>query len=207
MVDTPERKGGDGTELTAQLVHDLRNPLASIRSAARLLVRAKNDPEVIDQLARGICNQVDEAVRLLNTVAEPEDDRKHSGAAPAAACPDHRSVRVLIADDNSDAATTLAMFLRTEGHSVTVARDGNEALLLATQEHPEVMVLDISMPDKDGYEVAREIRAQEWSSSSRLIAVSGWGGAENQRRAMSAGFDAHLTKPIDVEALNRLVGH
>jgi signal transduction histidine kinase len=114
--------------------------------------------------------------------------------------------RVLIADDNVDAAESLAILLRLSGHCVIVAHDGLAALQLAARERPHVVVLDIGMPGMNGYEVARNLRREEWGRGLRLIAVTGWGQDEDKRRAAAAGFDTHLTKPFEPEHLEALVG-
>jgi CheY-like chemotaxis protein/anti-sigma regulatory factor (Ser/Thr protein kinase) len=122
-----------------------------------------------------------------------------------AAAGNNRMRRVLIADDNRDAAQTLALLLQMGGHQVTVAHDGDEALRLATRDRPEVVVLDIGMPKLNGYEVASRLRAEPWSGKLTLVAVTGWGQAEDRKRALESGFDQHFTKPIDPKALLQLM--
>lgn len=112
-----------------------------------------------------------------------------------------KSLRILIADDNADAANMLAMYLRLSGHYPVVAFDGSEALRLAADERPDVMLVDLTMPTLNGFDVARNIRAQTWGSAIRLIAVSGFCSPEDIDRASHAGFDAHMSKPIDMDAL------
>jgi signal transduction histidine kinase len=113
--------------------------------------------------------------------------------------------RVLIVEDNADSADVLELMLRMAGHETQTARDGPHALAIADTFHPAVVVLDIGLPGMSGYEVARQIRKQAWADGVLLVAVTGWGQAEDQRRAMDAGFDFHLTKPVDPEALMRLL--
>lgn len=113
--------------------------------------------------------------------------------------------RVLVADDNLDALNSLAMLIELAGHEVRKAADGCEALDVAEQWRPDLALLDIGMPGLDGYEVVRRIRAQSWGSGMQLIAISGWGQAEDRRRAMEAGFDMHFVKPIGFETLNELL--
>jgi PAS domain S-box-containing protein len=113
--------------------------------------------------------------------------------------------KVLVADDNQDAANTLAMLMRLAGHDVCTAHSGKAALTLAGQFHPEVALLDIGMPDLDGYEVARRIRETDWGRHMRLIALTGWGQEDDKRRARAAGFDHHLTKPADPRSLDDLL--
>jgi PAS domain S-box-containing protein len=113
--------------------------------------------------------------------------------------------RILVVDDNEDAANTLALLLRLAGHDVNTAHGGQAALTLAEALHPEFVLLDIGMPDLDGYEVARRLRATDWGKSLRLIALTGWGQDDDKRRALAAGFDHHLTKPVDPRELDSLL--
>ena len=108
---------------------------------------------------------------------------------------------ILIADDNQDALESLALMLRMEGHEVHCASDGEEALLLAGQRKPEIVVLDVGMPKLDGCEVARRIRAESWGRGAVLVALTGWGQEVDRRRSREAGFDMHLVKPVDPAAL------
>jgi CheY-like chemotaxis protein len=104
---------------------------------------------------------------------------------------------ILIADDNQDALESLALMLRLEGHEVHCASDGEEALALAGQRRPEIVVLDVGMPKLDGCEVARRIRAESWGRDAVLVALTGWGQEVDRRRSREAGFDMHLVKPVD----------
>ena len=112
--------------------------------------------------------------------------------------------RILIADDNRDSAETMSMLLGLSGHEVHLAHTGAEALALANRVRPDIGILDIGMPDLTGYEVAERIRHEAWGKDVTLIAVTGWGQDADRRRALAAGFDHHLTKPIDPEKLERL---
>ena len=114
---------------------------------------------------------------------------------------------ILIADDNQDALESLALMLRLEGHEVHCASDGEEALLLAVQRKPEIVVLDVGMPKLDGCEVARRIRAESWGRDAVLVALTGWGQDADRRRSREAGFDMHLVKPVDPATIcDMLVG-
>lgn len=113
--------------------------------------------------------------------------------------------RVLVADDNADAAESLAMLLTLMGNEVRTAADGLEAVRVAEEFRPDVAVLDIGMPRLDGNGAARRIRAEPWGRDISLIALTGWGQEEDRRRTAEAGFDLHLTKPIDPAALDRLL--
>ena len=129
---------------------------------------------------------------------------------PAPAGPEggeHRLQRILVADDNADAADSLAEMLRLEGHEVLVAADGAQAVALAAAHRPEVALLDIGMPGVDGFEAARRIRALDGGNEIVLIALTGWGQQEDRRRTLEAGFDAHRVKPIDHDDLRQLLQH
>ncbi len=126
-------------------------------------------------------------------------------SSPHVASPTPRR-RVLVADDNVDAAESLAMLLQLQGHDVRVARSGTSALAIADLFRPEVAILDIGMPDLSGYGVARQLRGRPWATDLRLIALTGWGQHDDQREARAAGFDHHVTKPADVARLGDLLG-
>jgi PAS domain S-box-containing protein len=114
-------------------------------------------------------------------------------------------IRVLLVDDNTDASFTLATLLRLEGHDVAVAREGTQALKLAAEFKPHVVLLDIGLPGMDGYEVARRLRSEPSTSSTVIIAVTGYSHAEARAQSKSAGFDQHMVKPIDPSALMRCI--
>lgn len=113
--------------------------------------------------------------------------------------------RVLIADDNEDATESLSMLLELAGHEVQVAHDGRSALSRAEAFQPEFAVLDIGMPHLNGYDVARRVREQPWGANIRLIALTGWGSNIDRQRTLEAGFDHHLTKPIDPDELQEII--
>ena len=112
---------------------------------------------------------------------------------------------MLIADDNVGAAEMLALVVEAAGHQVRLAADGAEAVRVADGFRPEIILMDLGMPRMDGYEAARQIRSRPWGSKVELVALSGWGQPEDKRRSREAGFDAHLVKPAEPEAINRLL--
>ena len=114
--------------------------------------------------------------------------------------------RILVVDDNEDSAESMAILLRMWGHHVDVAHDGPSALVSAAENRPEVVFLDIGLPGMDGYEVARRLRQQQNGKALTLIALTGMGRDEDRRRAMEAGFDRHVTKPVGPETLQSIVG-
>jgi PAS domain S-box-containing protein len=113
--------------------------------------------------------------------------------------------RVLVADDNQDAADSLGMILEMSGHDVRVVHDGLAALAVAQSFRPDTVLLDIGMPQLNGYEVARALRQEPWGGGITLIALTGWGQERDRQKAMDAGFDRHLTKPVDPDALESLM--
>jgi PAS domain S-box-containing protein len=116
-----------------------------------------------------------------------------------------RGRRVLIADDNRDAADSLAMLLRMEGHDVTVVHDGQAALTSINAVQPEIALLDIGMPELDGYQVARLVRQGSLGRAVTLVAMTGWGQDRDKARALGAGFNHHFTKPIEPTQLMNLI--
>ena len=113
--------------------------------------------------------------------------------------------RLLVVDDNIDAAATLAALLRLQGHHVQIANDGLTALKVAKEFVPALILLDIGMPGMDGYEVARRIRQMPRLDGTRLVALTGWGQEEDRRRTAKAGFNRHLVKPLQPETLESLL--
>ncbi|HEU4780404.1 MAG TPA: ATP-binding protein, partial [Steroidobacteraceae bacterium] len=128
----------------------------------------------------------------------PESTRERDTCGP--------SHRILVVDDNVDAATTLCELLRMDGHHTQPAFSAEDALSLADTFSPDVVLLDIGLPRMDGYEVARRLRHSLLRKGAVLIALTGYGQAEDRERARAAGFDAHLVKPVDLDALGKLLG-
>jgi CheY-like chemotaxis protein len=141
-------------------------------------------------------------VRLPALPASVTDDNCPKEAPPPAAGAPRR---VLVVDDNVDAAESSAFLLRFSGHEVEVAHDGEAALRVVRDFRPEVVLLDIGLPGKSGYDVARELRARPEGEGIILAAVTGYGQDDDRRRAREAGFDYHLTKPLDPDTLTAFV--
>ncbi len=142
------------------------------------------------------------------TVRLPKGDLRgemdaERGASPAAATGRH--LRILVADDNRDAAHTLAMLLTLEGHEVRAVHDGIEALAMGDEFAPRLIFLDIGMPLLDGYETARQIRERDWGVHTHLVALTGWGQEEDRLKALAAGFQDHLVKPAELEAMKAII--
>jgi CheY-like chemotaxis protein len=130
-------------------------------------------------------------------------------AVTPAAEPPARQVtpcRILVVDDNDDAAETLAMMLRLQGHSVQTAQDGLQALEVAPEFLPQVVMLDLGMPRLNGFETATRIRLQPWGREVPLIALTGWGQPKDRQRTVEAGFNEHLVKPVGQQELLDAIG-
>jgi CheY-like chemotaxis protein/anti-sigma regulatory factor (Ser/Thr protein kinase) len=136
-------------------------------------------------------------------VAKPASAKK--SARGRRADPLTSGLRILIVDDNQDAATMLAEALSAGGHVTSMAPDGPAALRTAVQFKPDVALLDVGLPVMDGFELARQFRLLPELNRTRLIAVTGYGQEHDRRRSASAGFDLHLVKPVDIERLGQLV--
>ena len=136
-------------------------------------------------------------VTLPALAADAVPATEPDSTAPAAVPPR----RVLIVDDNRDAADSLAMLVEHGGHTALVAYDGATALEAVERERPDVVLLDIGLPQMDGHDVCREIRKAPWGRTMRVIALTGWGQEDDRRKSREAGFDAHLVKPVDFEKL------
>jgi CheY-like chemotaxis protein len=114
-------------------------------------------------------------------------------------------MRVLVVDDNKDSAETLSVLLQLFGNDVSSAYDGEQALEMAKELKPDVVLLDIGLPKLNGYEVARQIRLEPWGHHALLVAITGWGQTEDKDLSRGAGFDHHLVKPVDPDALLKLI--
>ena len=150
---------------------------------------------------------------LADVAAGGEEKDGFGGDAPAAtadptepaAGPLVRSV--LIVDDNAPAADLLAALIRRDGYEVRVAYDGREALSAGADCQPDAILMDIGMPVMNGYEAAAEIRRRTWGRDALLLAVTGWGQAEDRQRTAAAGFDGHLVKPVDIDRVRHALRH
>jgi PAS domain S-box-containing protein len=128
---------------------------------------------------------------------------RHSAANAVREAAD--ALRVLVVDDNRDAAETLAALLDLMGHTAPVANDGQQALQIMAQVRPHVVFLDLGMPGMSGYEVAARIRQDPRYAGVKLVALTGWGGAQDRERTAAAGFDVHLTKPAKLDAIEHIL--
>jgi PAS domain S-box-containing protein len=191
-------------EMFSQVAPALERPQGGLGiglSLVRALVELHGGK--VEARSRGLGKGSEFIVRLP-VLDMPAVDRAQ-GKAKENETPSGCKRRILAVDDSRDAANSLALMLQQMGHETRTAYDGLEAIQAAEAFRPEVILLDIGLPKINGYESARQIRQQPWGKGIALIALTGWGQDEDIRRAMDAGFDHHLTKPVEAAALEKLL--
>ena len=212
-------------ELLAILAHELRNPLAAILSSVELLqLQTASVPEA-EPLLQNIEGRVHAMVGMLNNLLSPPVGWRdittrtalsaHTQLAPTAKARLHsdrgisrtkQARTILIVDDNEVAAEALGRLLQLRGHTTALAFNGASAIRRAQELLPQVIILDIGLPDIDGYEVAH-ILQRDKKFSSILIALTGYGQAQDKERARKAGFHMHLTKPVGLKEIEMAFRH
>jgi len=176
---------------------ELRDALGAIQMAMEVL-RQPPDEATRDRMIKLMERQL-AALRALA-------DRCDSAGAPGAAMPEvSASCRVLVVDDNIDSAEVLGTLLEQLGHEVFVAYTGARAIEVAHERRPDVILLDLALPDVSGYDVARSLRRDPQLSGIRIIGLSGFGSEEHRKRALEAGLDDYVVKPIAAEMLGQLL--
>lgn len=146
-----------------------------------------------------------EVGRMLTEMLKADRKTENPASQVALAARNARLHRALIVDDDIDAAVTLSALLRLGGHTTALAHDGIEALKVAAEFKPDIVLLDLGLPGLDGYEVARTIRREPQLDNPLLVAVTGWNAPEDRLRTKQAGFDEHLTKPVDISTIELLL--
>jgi PAS domain S-box-containing protein len=144
---------------------------------------------------------------LRMPLSEPAPNPVRNASGPGREPAPQQARRVLVVDDNVDAGRTLGELLNALGHETRVVHDGPSALAMADAFRPDVVLLDIGMPGMDGYEVARRLSALQEGRRPRIVAVTGWSQESDRHQASEAGFDMHLVKPVDLDALLRALDH
>ena len=132
--------------------------------------------------------------------AKPDPEPTALAGAPAS-----RGLRVLVVDDNQDATDTMAMLLGLWGYDVRTARDGNDALAVSAEHRPDVALLDIGLPGMSGYELAEKMRLLAGLEETVLVAMTGYGEAQDKEKSRQAGLTIHLVKPVHPDALQKLL--
>jgi CheY-like chemotaxis protein len=198
----------DKEERLASLAHELRNPLTPLRNGIEIIRQTSSGNPTLARTTEMMSRQIVQLVRLVDelvggesTLAVPEAPMRLAESAERVAAADPARLRILVADDNADGADSLAMLLQAEGHVVLTAPDGRRAIEVAEAFRPDVILMDVAMPNLDGLEATREIRSHPWGQGIRIIAVTAWGQEAERRRTREAGMDAHLVKPVAPQAL------
>jgi CheY-like chemotaxis protein len=181
-------------EFMRSLSHDLRNYLAAVRNAVELLRRDAGSPATLDFA----CGIIDKQLHEMERLADLADGRRRPSQAGA-----RRTV--VLADDDRDSVDSLAAVLRLEGFTVYTAYGGREAVDTAVVERPDIMIVDIGMPRMSGYDVARHFRTLRKEERPILIALTAWGQESDKLLSRQAGFDHHLTKPVEPSQLAQLL--
>jgi CheY-like chemotaxis protein len=199
-------------ESLAALTHDLRNSLASIVSALHILRLQRYPNAVAEQAGKTLERQAEHLTLLVDHLSElagvpkaPQRTAVHEWQRSSKPASEVQPRRILVVDDNRDAADSTGTLLVLWGHEVRVAYDGPSAITLARDYRPDVCLLDLGMPQLDGYQVAAELRRDPALAGLRLVAMTGYDGEADQQRSRAAGFDAHLVKPVEIAALQEVL--
>jgi CheY-like chemotaxis protein len=204
-----------GIGLAPEAIPGLFSMFSQVKSA---LDRAEGGLGIGLALARGLVELHDGTIAaesagfgkgstfIVRLPALPAESRASGDEArPDAGPAGQRRCKVLVVDDNRDAADSLAMLIGLDGHEVRMAHDGLEALEVGAQFRPDFMLLDIGMPKLNGYAVAQRLRREAWGERVVLVALTGWGSREDRERAFESGFNHHLTKPVDPDLVRALM--
>jgi CheY-like chemotaxis protein len=196
------RVAHDKDRQLAMLAHELRNPLTPLRNGIEIVRQMSSGNPALARTAEMMSRQIVQLVRLVDNVVGTEAAPATEDSAGTLTKPaESARLRILVADDNADGADSLAMLLQAEGHVVLTAPDGRRAVEVAEAFVPDVILMDVAMPNLDGLEATREIRRRPWGQRIRIIALTAWGQETERRRTREAGMDAHLVKPVDPNAL------
>jgi CheY-like chemotaxis protein len=200
------RAAHDKDRHLARLAHELRNPLTPLRNGIEIIRQATSGNPTLARTVDMMSRQILQLVRLVDELVGT-DPLAAAGDTPQrlAGTAESTRMRILVADDNADAADSLAMLLQADGHVVLTASDGKRAIEVAEAFRPDVILMDVAMPHVDGLDATREIRGHEWGAGIRIIALTAWGQETERRRTREAGMDAHLVKPVDPRALTAVL--
>ena len=186
----------------AMLAHELRNPLTPLRNGIEIVRQMSSGTPALARTAQMMSRQIVQLIRLVDDLVGTEGSPVAADTVGTPAKPlESVRLRILVADDNADGADSLAMLLQAEGHVVLTAPDGRRAVEVAEAFGPDVILMDVAMPNLDGLEATREIRRRPWGQRIRIIALTAWGQEAERRRTRDAGMDAHLVKPVDPNSL------
>ena len=187
-------------DFLSELGHELGNHLAPIRNALRLMEHKDVDARTVEYARSVIENQLTELEKMSQRLTGASQGPVAEGVADSGR-------KILIADDNRAWVDTLASVLRNEGYTVYAAYGGREAVRMAAEVMPDVVLLDIEMPEMSGYETARRLRASLSAHPLQIIAITVWGRESDRAAARLAGFNHHLTKPLIFDELAKVLPH
>jgi CheY-like chemotaxis protein len=198
----------------AALTHDLRNSLSSIVSALHILRLQRYSNSIAEQAGKTIERQAEHLSLLADHLSElagvpkPRKPLHADDWQPAADRAEEISRRrILVVDDNKDAADSTGTLLLLWGHQVKVAYDGASAVAMARDYRPEVCLLDLGMPEISGYQVAEQLRQEPGLIGMLLVAMTGFDREADRQQSRAAGFDSFLVKPVEIAALQEVLGH
>jgi signal transduction histidine kinase len=186
-------------EMFSQVGRPLDRPSAGLGiglALARTLVELHGGTVSAESEGRGAGTELTVRLPMLDLPGEVQPSK--TGLPQAA---NLKPSRILVVDDNADAADALAFMLRAAGHEVNTANDGVEALTISPTFLPEIVLLDLGMPNLNGYATAHRMREEPWGQNIMLVALTGWGQPKDRDRTSRAGFNAHLVKPVGVDEL------
>jgi CheY-like chemotaxis protein/signal transduction histidine kinase len=198
------RAAHDKDRQISMLAHELRNPLTPLRNGIEIIRQMSSGNPALARTAEMMSRQIVQLVRLVDDLVGtdvPPLVGDSAAGTPLVEPTEGARLRILVADDNADGADSLAMLLQAEGHVVLTAPDGRRAIEVAEAFIPDVILMDVAMPNLDGLAATREIRSRPWGLRIRIIALTAWGQETERRRTREAGMDAHLVKPVDPNAL------
>ena len=189
-------------EFLAMLAHEIRNPLGPIRSAVEIMRMVGPRDAALDKACELIGRQVDQLSQVV--------DELLVRGAPEAEPPPRSGGRdmprrIVVVDDNEDAADSMAMLLRLKGHEVHVAYDGLKGVSTALDTRSDCVIIDIGLPGIDGFEVAKRLRSHDSDHTFTLIALTGYGQVEDKVKSERAGFDHYVVKPVAQSVLEELI--
>lgn len=201
MRSPNRRRRGD--PVMDRLIHDLNDALAPVRNVLQLMAREDADLTTLAYAREVIARQLEDLERIGREILTANDAAALSERPRSAAA--HRQRSVLIIDDNRNWVDSLAAVLTAEGYTVDVAYGGEEGVAAAVRKTPDVVLLDIEMPEVSGYETARRLRARLGARCPVIVAVSVWGQESARIAGRQAGFNYHLTKPLAFSELQKIL--
>lgn len=190
-------------DLIAQFAHDFRSPLASIRTAIEVLKLTSHSSPQSEKLILLLERQTLDLVKLVENLQE--NNQAATSRSSLEVLPPRTARRVLTVDDSRSAADILSLFFKMEGLEVRTAYLGEDAIAIAQESQPDIIFLDIGLPDLSGYEVAQKIRQLPGGDRFYIVALTGLDAEKDRAKIADAGFDLHLVKPPEPKMLREVL--